>query len=221
LLKELASHLPSQLQQELKRFKFGRQLRWHTFSTNEPEFERLRGWIHPGDWAIDVGANIGHYTCRLSELVGPTGRVFSFEPIPQTFELLAANVALLRAPNVTLFNVAASDSMGIVAMSLPSFETGLRNYYMARIVESGQLAAYHVAAIRIDSLELARAVALVKVDAEGHELQVLRGMDALLRAAKPRLIVEGHDPRVEAYLDSLGYGFEIFEGSPNRVYLAH
>jgi FkbM family methyltransferase len=132
--------------------------------------------------------------------------------------LLAANVALLRAPNVTLFNVAASDSMGIVGMSLPSFETGLQNYYMARIVESGQLAAYHVAAIRIDSLELARAVALVKVDAEGHERQVLRGMDALLRSAKPRLIVEGYDPLVEAYLDSLGYGFETLEGSPNRVY---
>jgi ubiquinone/menaquinone biosynthesis C-methylase UbiE len=89
-LKKLAARLPLRWQQELKRRYFANQIRKHSFRAPEPEFEMLSPMVSAGDWVLDVGANIGQYTLRLSELVGESGRVISFEPVPETFELLAA-----------------------------------------------------------------------------------------------------------------------------------
>src|SRR6516162_3358285 len=104
LLKKLASKFPSRVQQELKRWHFWRQLHFGTFATSEPEYARLPSWVGEGDWVVDVGANVGHYTIRLSQLVGKSGRVFAFEPVPENFELLVSNVSTVCVQNVTLFN---------------------------------------------------------------------------------------------------------------------
>ena len=70
LLKRVAAHLPARWQTELKRVHFGRQITQGNFFTSEPEYKLLPELISPGDWVIDIGANVGHYTKRLSELVG-------------------------------------------------------------------------------------------------------------------------------------------------------
>lgn len=218
MLKRVASLFPIRLQQELKRLRFARQVRNGKFLTSEPEFQRLAEWVQPGDWVVDVGANIGHYTCELSRLVQASGRVFSFEPIPHTFELLAANVALLRDSNVTLLNAALSDNMRVVGMSLPTFDSGLGNFYQASITGDSRHVTYRVAALTLDSLGLSQMPVLIKIDAEGHEFQVLKGMQSILRNAGPRLIVEGTDPAVEVFLGDLGYHFQLFPDSPNRLF---
>src|SRR5881296_3836076 len=109
-MKRLASLFPHSWQQELKRHYYRRQIRRQTFETAEPEFKLLSSIVSPGDWVIDVGANIGHYTKQFSELVGSEGRIFALEPVPDTFALLAANASLFKYRNVTLLNVAASES---------------------------------------------------------------------------------------------------------------
>ncbi len=63
-----------------------------------------------GDAARDIGANVGHYTSRLSKLVGPNRRVSALEPIPDTFDVLVANSRLLAYSNVTFLSVAASNA---------------------------------------------------------------------------------------------------------------
>jgi predicted methyltransferase len=108
-IKKLASRLPSLWQQELKRLYYRCQIHRQTFETTEPEFLILDQLISAGDWVIDIGANVGHYTKRFSDLVGPQGRVIAVEPVPDTFALLAANVLLFQYRNVTLLNLAASD----------------------------------------------------------------------------------------------------------------
>jgi FkbM family methyltransferase len=215
-LKRLASRLPLRHQQWLKRIHFGRQIRKGTFKTGEREFARLAEWVGDGDWVLDIGANVGHYTGRLSELVGASGRVIAFEPVPQTFELLAANAALFPSRNVTLLNVAASETTEVVGISIPMFETGLENYYVAHLVREG--AELQVLCLTVDSLNIPRPVSLSKIDVEGHELSVLKGMENLIRRDYPVLIVEGRDAEVASYLESFGYVFEEAEGSPNRVF---
>ena len=133
MLKRIASLLPLAAQNSLKRKLFSSQIRRGTFRTDEQEYELLTEWVSGGDWVIDVGSNIGHYTLRLSSIVGDSGRVLAFEPISETFELLAANVARAGVRNVTLLNAAASDKTDVVKMDIPSFDTGLDNYYMANI----------------------------------------------------------------------------------------
>jgi FkbM family methyltransferase len=218
LLKRLASALPPRAQQELKRLHFGRQLRAGSFSTAEPEFTRLPCWISAGDWVIDVGANVGHYTVRLAQLVGSTGRVLAFEPVPATFELLAANVSAAGACNVSLFNVAISSQSAVMGISMPRFDSGLTNYYRAGLTSAG--GEFDVVTMALDSIMPAKRVALIKIDVEGHELQALRGMQRLLRRDRPRLIVEGTSEEVSAFLAELNYQFDQFPQSPNRVFSA-
>jgi len=173
-LKRTAARLQNRWQQQLKRIFFARQIRRGQFYSNEHEYALLSRLISPGDWVLDVGANVGHYTVRFSELVHKDGRVFAFEPVPETFELLAANTALKGLNNITLINAAASDSVGLVGMEIPQFDNGLDNYYMAHT--SIDASRFRTLQIPIDSLALPHSILLAKIDTEGNELLVLRGM---------------------------------------------
>jgi FkbM family methyltransferase len=217
LLKQIAARLPNRWQNELKRIHFGRQISKGTFATDEPEYKILPQFITLGDWVIDIGANVGHYTKRFSELVGPTGRVIAFEPVPTTFSLLATNVQLFEYANVTLMNAAVSDKLDIVGMSIPKFATGLTNYYQASISDDADN-ALSVLTIALDPLRINKRIALIKIDAEGHESFVLAGIQELIKKYHPILIVETGSKDVIANLASIGYVSEKLQNSPNVLF---
>ncbi len=219
LLKKIAATLPSLWQNELKRIHFRRQMRRGTFVTSEPEYAILPNLIAAGDWVIDVGANVGHYTKRFSELVGATGRVIAFEPVPETFALLAANLQALSKANVTLINAAASDKTDLVGMSVPAFDTGLRNFYQAHLSSSPD-SGLRVLTLSLRNLDINNKIALIKIDAEGHEAGVLRGMHEIVLRDKPTLIVETGSREVEDSIESLGYTLQRLDRSPNVLFRA-
>ena len=214
--KRIAARLPHRWQQALKRQHFRRQIQGKTFRTDEPEWEASAMWLRPGDWAIDVGANIGHYTKRFSDLVGPTGRVIAFEPVPATFELLAGNVAQFAAANVTLLNLAASDATRVLGIDIPHFDTGLKNYYGAALTRGA--AALQVMTCAIDALALNGPVRMIKIDAEGHDAVVVSGAKGLLARDLPVVVIESESPEVTKLLHGLGYTSQSFPGSSNAVY---
>ena len=214
-LKRIAARLPQSLQQELRRLYFRRQIRSDRFFTDEKEYGLLPTFLRPGDWALDIGANVGHYTKRMSDLVGATGRVIGIEPVPNTFALLAANAQRFAHANVSLLNVAASDRSAAVAMQIPQFSEGLQNYYQARLVADG--AGLTILTVAIDALALPATIRLVKIDVEGHELPVLRGMRALLERDRPVLFVETSSNDVVELLRQLDYATERLPGSSNLV----
>lgn len=217
LHKNIAARLPYHWQAELKRIRFGRQIKNGNFVTDEPEYNILDRFINPGDWVIDIGANIGHYTKRFSELVGANGRVISFEPVPATFYLLSANVQLFANQNVSLINAAISDKSEIVGMSMPKFESGLTNYYRAHVTTAGE-SELSILSIPLDSLCIHQRIALVKIDAEGHEPFVLAGMRKLIETSRPVLIVETGSKDVITGLTSMGYVSERLPDSPNVLF---
>lgn len=217
LLKQIAAQLPHRWQTELKRSHYRREIQKHRFVSREPDFGLLHDWVKPGDWVIDIGANIGYYTKRFSELVGPRGRVIAFEPVPTTFSLLAANTLLFAHQNVTLINAAVSDKLCAVGMSVAKASTGLDNYHeahLSRIEDS----AVSVLAITVDSLAIDHRIAVVKVDTEGHEASVLAGMRKLIEASRPVLIVETGAKEIIADLTAMGYSHEILAQSPNSLF---
>jgi FkbM family methyltransferase len=214
IVKWIVARLPDTLQFELKRLRFARQIAGNTFFTDEPEYALLPSLIQPGSWVLDIGANVGHYTKRFSELVGPAGRVIAFEPVPTTFALLAENVRLFRTANTTLINAAVSDGMRIVGMSMPDFSSGLANFYRAHIQPGGS-GELSILTLSIDGLGLDGRVALVKIDAEGHEASVLAGMREFLQSHRPVLIVETDSAELVAGLETLGYVSERLPDSPN------
>jgi FkbM family methyltransferase len=214
-LKRIAALLPFSWQHELRRPFFYQQIRRHRFMTDEKEYALLDSFLQPGDWVLDLGANVSHYTMRMSELVGPSGRVIALEPMPDTFALLAANTRLFEHANVSLLNVAASDTIATVGIELPRFSEGLPNYYQARL--TAEPAKFAVLTLPIDALSLPVTVRLVKTDVEGHELPVLQGMRRLLERDHPVLIVETGAQDTVDLLQSLGYATERLPGSSNLL----
>lgn len=219
IVKRIVALLPLAMQRQLKQFQCFLQIRKGTFRSPEPEFDILESFVKPGDWVIDVGANVGHYTRRFSELVGQKGHVISFEPVPETFAMLAANLKSLQFQNVTLINVAASTLTQVVAMVTPMSVSGLRNLQESHLVlgaESGNN-GFNVLACNLDSFNFPR-VNLVKIDAEGHEFSVLSGMLQTLRRDRPTLIVETGTKEVVDLLTTLGYTCDSIPGSPNKIF---
>lgn len=216
ILRRCAARMPLRWQQELKRIYYAWQIRHGSFTSSEKEFETLSAFVDEGFLVIDIGANIGHYTVKLSQLVGPTGRVVACEPVPKTFELLAANVQLLQHQNVTVLNLAVSDKWNIVGMQVPSFETGLRNYYKASVDET--VKDCMVLCACLDAFDFPQAIGLVKIDVEGHELNVLKGMTRLLLRDHPVLIVETESQNVISFLREIGYESEHLPDSPNVIF---
>jgi FkbM family methyltransferase len=214
-LKRVATFFPFSWQHEMRRIFFHRQIRRRSFFTDEKEYALLNTFLRDGDWVIDLGANVGHYTMRMSQLVGLSGRVIAVEPMPDTFALLAANTRLFEHANVSLLNIAASDRISTVGIDLPSFAQGLPNYYMARLTtDSAKLA---VMTLPIDALVLPKKVSLVKIDVEGHEFPVLQGMRQLIERDHPVLIVETGAQETIDLLHSFGYVTERLPGSSNLL----
>jgi FkbM family methyltransferase len=219
LLKSISSYLPDNMRYELKRWYYRYLIKRDKFESDEPEYMYIEKLLTAGDWVIDIGANIGTYTAKFSKLVGNTGRVIAFEPIPQTFNILYSNALLFPYQNTNLINAAASNYCGFVNMNVPSFPTGQKIYTQARIVngEEGN-SGMKIFCILVDSLDLPKRIKMIKIDAEGHELNVIMGMINLIKRDKPILIIEGDSPEIEQTLCGLDYNFQQLPKSPNKIF---
>lgn len=134
--------------------------------------------VRPGHTAVDVGANIGYYTLKLSELVGKAGRVFAFEPEPDNFHLLARNVARRKCGNVTLVQKAVATSAGTMRLFLSSFNPGDH-----RIYDSGDgRQSVEIATVRLDTFfeNIPGSIDFIKIDVQGAEGGVIESLGNLL-----------------------------------------
>lgn len=217
LLRRLASRLPFPVRQGLRVWKYRMQAVFGRFRSDEPEFQRLREWVHLGDWVLDVGANVGQYTLRFSELVGAQGRVIAFEPIPETYAILSGMARRARYRNIVKFKIAVSQRSGMLSFRVPDGASGLPNYFQARASIEGDRA---VQCIALDDLDFRHRIALVKIDVEEHEVLVIRGMKKLIERDRPILIIEGHEGIYPEFLAEYGYRMlERAQGSSNLVLL--
>jgi FkbM family methyltransferase len=156
--------------------------------------------LHRGDVLFDVGANIGNITLLFSDIVGPRGHVYSFEPVPPTFAYLTKRWAADgRDKNVTLNSFACSDETGNVSITVPDGDLGqssMRTHSAGSWATAQKTETYEVPSRRLDDyaaeINLQRLDAL-KCDAEGAELLVLRGASGLLKRFSPLLFLEFAD----------------------------
>ncbi len=148
------------------------------------------------DVCLDIGANIGAHTLPLAEFVGPEGRVHAFEPTDFAYRKLLRNISLndhlaagIFSSQVFLGRDAAMSVPDTICSSWPlRQDAGLDPMHGGRAESAGDA--------RCDSLddwmsrEKPERIDLLKLDVDGHELDVLRGAEELLKAHKPTLIVE-------------------------------
>lgn len=146
--------------------------------------------LQPGDTFVDVGAHIGLHTLPAAATIGASGHVYSFEPTPRTFDILATNVVLNGfASRVSAHQAAVSDGAGQVAFTI-SDSSGHNSLY--GLPEGTVATQVQVRTTALDdALAEVRRIDVVKIDAEGAEPAILRGMRGLLtRHRGLRVIVE-------------------------------
>jgi FkbM family methyltransferase len=171
--------------------------------------KRMVDVVKRGDVVFDVGAHVGFYTLLASSLVGETGKVFAFEPLPRNLGYLEKHLHLNAVRNTVLFKAAVSDSTGEVHFrEAPS-------HAMGQINAEGSLV---VPCVSLDDLCAQKAIPLpdlVKIDVEGAEARVLRGAENILRHGRPTIFLATHGPEVHveclAILRSFGYACVALE----------
>jgi len=177
----------------LKKYHYLRKLR-NASVEDEEDLGLLKYFIKEGDQTFDIGANFGIYSKFMSQYCGPSGKVFSFEPIKATFNYLCFNMKHLNYKNVLPLNIAISDFNGAIQMEVPKYNNGGENYYEAKIVDSisKENKSYSVNTSSLDEImiEYSASPVFIKCDVEGHELFVFKSASKLLSTCKPILLIE-------------------------------
>lgn len=188
--------------------------------------------LGPNDVYLDIGANIGVHALPAAQLLSAQGgRVIAFEAAPDTARLLRQTAELHRCDSLEVVTAALSDTDGKTLLRdstrWGSGDTGVRSLF------GDGPGAYPVSVRTFDgwaSDSQLKRLDVVKVDVEGAELHVLRGMEASLRALRPRLVVVELVPELLArggttveqvgdFMTRLGYavtGVPISELADNR-----
>ena len=147
---------------------------------------------------VDVGAHIGYHTLNAARSVAPGGRVYAFEPIPSTAEILNKNVEVNGySAIVQVVQKAVSDSSGRMEI----YYRDARLTGMATLISPRYLGrAFSTLSVETTSLDafFSRigwpSVDLVKIDVEGAEVRVLKGMSELARRNPGlKILAEIHD----------------------------
>ncbi len=186
------------------------QLRYLLLSYPEPELPLIDQFCAKGLNAIDVGANYGMYTYYASKRFA---KCYSFEPQPYFIKTLGK---AYRNTNVELFQIALSDHAGIETMRMPVCDRGYstidpHNQLEGKVDESDGIETFEVKTCKLDDYSF-KQVGFLKVDVEGHELEVLQGAAETIRSSKPVIYVEVEERHrefsvqgVESLLAGFGY----------------
>ena len=186
----------------------------------EKEIEFWRSYLQPGMTVIDVGANVGVYTFSAAEKVGKTGKVIAVEPFSLCVECLEKTCEINQFSWVTIYGGAASSSNGKIKLLLnPANELnqvvfdGLENANYDNFQE--------IPCFTLDSIvekENLEKIDFLKLDAEGHEMEILAGSQELIKTFSPVILYENIAGSSEANLQLSAYlvdiGYEIFSYQP-------
>ncbi|MCL7379631.1 FkbM family methyltransferase [Streptomyces sp. 35G-GA-8] len=159
----------------------------YMFGVWEPHMTRwLQSRLRPGDTFVDVGANIGYYSVLASGLVGDEGQVVAIEASPDFHRKLLQQVQLNQCSNVRAVNGAVSDSRKALTFVLASSANMGANSivpYDGLAESSFEIEARPLPEL-LESDEIARA-RVIKIDVEGAEGSVVRGMVPILDKLRP------------------------------------
>jgi FkbM family methyltransferase len=141
--------------------------------------------LRPGMIFADIGASVGIHTLEAARAVGPSGKVYAFEPTPRTLAALRSNLALNGVTQVEVFPVAVMDRSGPVRLHLNHEDGSLNSIFPGE----GAPEAIEVPGLPLDEALAGREkVDIIKIDAEGAESLILRGMTNVL-ARNPDIVL--------------------------------
>lgn len=158
--------------------------------------------LKAGETMVDIGTHFGYEAMLGCRLVGPKGRVISFEPNPRAYAIASRNLG--RFPQADLRQQGIADKSGTLRMDAPSMHDIGRTRMLTDAPTADSIV---VQVTTLDEALRGRSspVSFVKCDVEGFEMQVLRGASDLLARDAPPLILEADFPSPDGTLSARAY----------------
>jgi FkbM family methyltransferase len=151
---------------------------------------QVKRLLQPGDFFVDIGANVGHFSMLAAHLVGPEGTVIAFEPLPANCELIRLSMAENQFDNIRLYPYAVAEQAKMIEMLAEGTQSNAR---LAQADDIGRKGArkWPIEAVVLDDfLAGVPRIDLVKLDIEGAEPRAWRGMKELIQSHRPYVITE-------------------------------
>jgi len=177
----------------------------------------LQEYLRPGGVYVDVGANIGAFVLQAAALVGPTGRVIAFEPIPRLCAQMEKSIQANGFEQIEVRNKAVGTSVGTLQLGIAYHNVGGS---AVGAVTADEYITVPVVPLDSELASLAR-LDVLKIDVEGFEPAVLAGAEAVIARLRPVIILEYSPAAYEASgtaaaavldgLEALGYQFTILQ----------
>lgn len=154
---------------------------WGDYTIERSATTYFRSILKPGMIFIDIGANIGYYTLIASKVLGNTGRIFAFEPVSRNIAILEENININKFSNITVIQKALSNEENqAVKIYLPTDDMcGMGSLRQLNDVNySGEFEIINTTTFEnfLNSYGVSK-VDVIKIDVEGNELNVLKGME--------------------------------------------
>ena len=200
-LRHIIKILPKKYELPINYFKY------RVMGLNEPELLILPNLISKGGTAIDIGANIGFYSYVVSRICD---KVEAFEPIPYCCSILQA----YNAPNINVHGVALSSKSGTAVLNIP-IVNNMEIYGRASVSNDfPSQKTIQVSLKKLDDYNFTN-VNFIKIDVEGHELDVIRGAKDTITKYQPVILVEIEQrhlsfPMNLVFEEILAYGYKGF-----------
>ena len=200
-------------------FLLKRRLERSIKKRDEKELNLVRKLIKQGTDSIDVGVYRGVYSYEMSKY---SKRVHSFEPNPIIFDYINKNLTKLNS-NILLYNYALSNQNKNIKLRVPirnkeySKENFEEYYQMGLATIHGEnnfkeFESFNIQSKKIDEIDFENLISFIKIDVEGHELEVIKGAEKIIKKNFPNLLVEIEKKHINKdvnstinYVNSLGY----------------
>jgi len=158
--------------------------------------EFIKTFLAPGDICVDIGSNIGYYALLESRLIGKNGKIFAIEPSRQNIKLLNKNIEINNYSNIVSSRraVGAKNHSGFLGLSESANQHSFVNKNLGPSIP--------VEEVQIASLDTFLAdkpyPQFVRMDVEGYEGEIVKGMKNILKENKPlKIFIELHCPLLE------------------------
>jgi len=173
-----------------------REFEGNHFLHNEENYTKYFE-IKPGHIVMDVGAQIGYFSCLFSQLVGPTGRVISFDPDSRTIPYFNSNIQKYALNNITFFQKGVWDKKTILKL-YPHPNLGSSSVVPEQILASSLVYPMQPVEVELNTIDYfveelkLPTVDFIKMDIEASEIRALRGAHQTLTNIKPALAIAAY-----------------------------
>jgi FkbM family methyltransferase len=179
--------------------------------------------VEPGNTVVDIGANRGSFTFAAASIAGPTGHVISFEPNPTQCRIIEEEKVKNGFKNITLHNVGLADENATLDLHIPDINSGEASFTTLKY--ENQTAVQVPVKIGDEVLPKGLTPRLIKIDVEGFEIRVIRGLLQTISRTRPIIMTEanndhlvrGGSSRVELLNQLVSMKYHGLSGDIQRV----